>query len=280
MIRLSITFLAFLSLTAVTFAQPNNGYISVGLSAGFTNYKRDLSGLVNSIRYTRPGFGIEGAYRFHSHVGGRLTFFQGWIASDDVNNNNDLVRERNLRFRSPITEFSAQLTIDLFPVERSYERRPKYAPYIFGGISVFSFNPQGLLDGEWFELKPLGTEGQFLPDPDNIYPDTYNLTQLSVPMGVGFRVAIARQWNLSIESGVRLTFTDYLDDVSGFYPDIDELRAQNPTAALLSDRSIRGPFSEGKQLGDVRGNPNFNDWYAYSNITISFILDSVKCPAF
>ena len=78
MIRLSITFLTFLLITAGTFAQTNNGYISVGLSAGFTNYKGDMSGLVNSLRYTRPGFGIEGAYRFHSHVGGRLTFFQGW----------------------------------------------------------------------------------------------------------------------------------------------------------------------------------------------------------
>ncbi|MEM6767355.1 MAG: DUF6089 family protein [Bacteroidota bacterium] len=278
--RLSTIILSSLIFTTFLSAQPNRGYISVGLSAGLTNYKGDLSGIVNSLRYTRPGVGIEGAYRFHSHMGARLTFFQGWIASDDFRSNEELVRARNLRFRSPVTEFSAQLTFDLFPVERSYERRPTYSPFVFGGISVFSFNPQGLLDGEWFDLKPLGTEGQFLPDPNNVYPETYNLTQLSVPFGAGLRVAIARQWNVSVEAGIRMTFTDYLDDVSGFYPDLDELRAQNPTAALLSDRSIRDPFTEGKQAGDIRGNPNFNDWYAYSNITISFILDSVKCPAF
>ncbi|MEM9936655.1 MAG: hypothetical protein AAF824_23710, partial [Bacteroidota bacterium] len=90
--RLSTIILSSLIFTTFLSAQPNRGYISVGLSAGLTNYKGDLSGIVNSLRYTRPGVGIEGAYRFHSHMGARLTFFQGWIASDDFRSNEELVR--------------------------------------------------------------------------------------------------------------------------------------------------------------------------------------------
>ncbi|MEM6261307.1 MAG: DUF6089 family protein [Bacteroidota bacterium] len=261
-------------------AQYRHGYFKIGVSAGATNYLGDLDDDL-TFKFTKPGLGAYVSYRFNPLMSARLGVFQGWAgASDAQNTNADRVR-RNLSFRTQIREVSAQLVIDFLPSHRRYFFRPKYVPYIFGGIGIFSFNPQAQLNGEWIELQPLGTEGQFLSDPDNVYPEPYNLTQVSIPMGGGIRIALNRRWDLEFEAGWRKTFTDYLDDVSGFYPDMDELRADNPTSFLLSDRIDRSVFPQGAaQVNGIRGDNTQDDWYIYTNVTLSFILDWVKCPTF
>jgi len=262
-------------------AQLREGYLRVGVSMGITNYQGDLSDdHLSTLLAARPGFGITGSYHFSSVLSARLSLFHGRIEGKDANSNRPGKVRRNLSFRSSITEVSGQLVFDFIPTDRSYEYRPKLTPYGFMGISVFTFNPQAQLNGQWIELQPLGTEGQYLPDPDNRYPDPYNLAQISIPLGFGLRYAVGRLWNIELESGVRKTWTDYLDDVSTFYVDQENLQAQNPLAALLSSRTDLSQFPEGNPAGSIRGNPDNGDWYVYTNISISFIIDQVRCPSF
>ena len=261
-------------------AQYRYGYFRVGVSAGSTNYLGDLDDDF-TFKYTRPGIGIQGSYRFNPFMTARLGFFRGWISAKDALSNNLQRNRRNLSFRSPVTEASFTVAFDFVPTDRSFAYRPIYTPYVFGGVALFSFNPQAELGGQLYDLQPLGTEGQYLINPDGRYPEPYALTQFSIPMGAGVRIAISRKFDLEIETGFRKLFTDYLDDVSGQYPDLEELRAQNPTAALLSDRIDLTQYPQGGLLTNgIRGDNTQQDWYIYTNVRLNFILDWVKCPSF
>ncbi len=261
-------------------AQYRYGYFKVGISAGPTNYLGDLDDNF-TFKFTKPGVGIQGSYRFNPFMTARLGFYRGWIGATDAVANDVPRNRRNLSFRSPITEGSFTVSFDFLPTDRSYAYRPVYTPYVFTGVALFSFNPQAKLNGQWYDLQPLGTEGQYLPDPDGRYPEPYRLTQISIPMGAGVRFSLSRKFDIELETGFRKTFTDYLDDVSGLYPDLEQLRAQNPVAALLSDRIDRSEYPQGAAaVNGIRGDRTQQDWYIYSSVRLSFILDWVKCPTF
>lgn len=257
-----------------TSAQYRYGYFKAGVSAGSTNYLGDLDDDF-TFRFTKIGFGAHASYRFNPFMTARLEFFRGYASAADSVSSNIPRNRRNLHFRTPITEASFQFTFDFVPTDRNYAFRPPYTPYVFAGISIFQFNPQAQLNGRWYDLQPLGTEGQHLVGAGNNFPEPYKLTQVSVPMGAGVRIALAPRWDLEIETGFRKTFTDYLDDVSGEYPDNQELRAQmGEIAGILSDPDNVAT------LNGIRGDDTQADWYIYTNAKLSFIIDWVKCPTF
>jgi len=262
------------------YAQPNRNYFSVGISGGVLNYNGDLVKTDEMYKFTRPAVGIVGTYRFDPFLSARLGIMHGSLRADDGESSDVGLQNRNLSFQSPLTELSATLIFDFIPTESFYYRRPKFTPYVFGGISIFTFNPKAELDGELIELKPLGTEGQFLTDPDDRYPEPYSLVQIAIPLGFGARYRLGQYWDISLETGFRKTYTDYIDDASTFYPNMEELRAQNPTAFLLSDRSDRSRFPDGisSNPNAIRANSSTDDGYFYTNVTISYILEFVRCP--
>ena len=91
-----------------------------------------------------------------------------------------------------------------------------------------------------------------------------------MPFGGGLKWKISESVNLNAELNWRLTFTDYLDDVSGKYPDLDLLRAQRgDIAAQLSNRSAL-PRAEGTQ----RGNSSVGDYYFTFHIGLAYSIAS------
>ena len=91
-----------------------------------------------------------------------------------------------------------------------------HSTFIFTGITRFYFNPKGqYLDGNWYELRPLTTEGQ----ASDLYlaRDRYKLSGFSIPFGIGYKINAYEFLTLSFNVGWRITFTDYIDDVSTTY---------------------------------------------------------------
>jgi hypothetical protein len=92
---------------------------------------------------------------------------------------------------------------------------------------------------------------------------------------VGVKYNIAGAWNLSADIGYRNPSTDYLDDVSGKYPNPASL--QSDLARALSDRSgeTTGNYigTPGTQRGDLRP----KDTYMFVGISISFTFLTSKC---
>ena len=99
---------------------------------------------------------------------------------------------RNVNFRSKITEFS--LTAELHPlfIFINYEDResgpPRMSPYLLGGVGFFTFNPQTEYKGKWIDLQPLSTEGQGFAE----YPDKKSLLHAVSKTGLYGLIMIKR----------------------------------------------------------------------------------------
>ena len=92
-------------------------------------------------------------------------------------------------------------------------------------------------------------------------------------MGLGVKYAVTDKLNIGIELGARMTFTDYLDDVSGTYLSYPELLAGNgPLAATLGNRS--GELLGGEPVivptGTPRGDNRARDWFFNAGLSISY----------
>ena len=194
----------------------------------------------------------------------------GYIRADDARNTNDTVKlNRNLHFRSPIYELSGQVEFNFLPYETGNSLYP-FTPFIFAGVSLFRFNPKAEANnGEWVALQPLTTEGQGTTSFQD--RKKYAITQFSIPMGGGFKIAVNKTFNIILEYGIRKTFTDYLDDVSTSYIG-GNLIDMSPMGIEMSDKSLNGPQAKGFQRGDSKD----NDWYTFTGITLSFKILSEK----
>ncbi|MEL6864954.1 MAG: DUF6089 family protein [Bacteroidota bacterium] len=240
-------------------------HLELGAMAGISNYGGDLApkSFWDSFQETNAAFGGFLRYNFNNYFAAKFNVYHGKISGEDANAKNTSQQLRNLSFRSNILEFGLTVEYNILGYQ-PYALELPFSPYVFGGVAMFRFSPEAFYDGRWVELQPLGTEGQYLDS----YPerDPYRLTTIAVPLGAGAKYAINDRWNLGLELGFRLTFTDYLDDVSTTYVDSEELLAQSgELAVILSNRS-----EEPKVDGDGRGDPNNKDWYFMGGITISY----------
>ena len=82
-------------------------------------------------------------------------------------------------------------------------------------------------------------------------------------MGIGFKFNLSPRFAVSAEYGVRKTFTDYIDDVSGTYADPTGL---SEIAFQMADKSPGDGYIEGGQ----RGNPGTKDWYSFAGVILSY----------
>ena len=98
--------------------------------------------------------------------------------------------------------------------------------------------------------------------------------------GGGFKVALTEVWSLNFEISARKLFTDYLDDVSKTYPNMNDVRKQNGEIAVqLSDPSITtdGQPKVG-QFGRQRGDSKSNDMYTMFGVSLLYYFGDLRCP--
>lgn len=250
-----------------------NGIIGFGISGGAVNYKGDLDYDL-SLKFTKPGVGIHFLLLPYSKFNFSLNYFHGKIACDD-SKADDPNKYRNLNFYSNIDELSL-ITIYRFQDKtKSFSTRQNLIPYIFGGIALYHFNPKTKLNGIEYELEKIGTEGQHLDKSNQAYPKPYKLTQISFPFGGGIKYKISSAIDLGLELGLRKTLTDYLDDLSGSYPDKTELlKEEGDIAVYLSDPSNDPKHPNGRSSFSNRGYSKKKDWYTYSNINFTYYIVS------
>ena len=218
-----------------------------------------------------PAVGLVYRYNISPRWAIKANFLFGKVSASDALTNPYVGNIRNLSFSSRITEFSVVGELNFFQLYFSTGKN-HFAPYIFTGVTVFSFDPVAKTnDGGEYHLQSLGTEGQGL---DNM-PKKYSLTSFALPFGIGFRFNIGKYVCIGAEWGMRMTFTDYLDDVHGLYYDNVELRRQRGAlAASLADRTSELTDQNGNplplnQAGVQRGDPTNKDWYSFAGITLS-----------
>ncbi|MCB0705620.1 MAG: hypothetical protein KDC34_09940 [Saprospiraceae bacterium] len=241
----------------------------LGMFYGFSTYLGDLQQERFEVAECHAAYGAFLRYNLNRAISWKWHLYKGTISGSDENYDGLLVRERNLHFRSDLYEVGTQFEITF--LHFGEKDRRVAAPYVFVGVSAFYFNPEARWEGKWVALQPLGTEGQWL----DAYPEKepYDLVQWSIPMGIGFNINIGKRINLGFEIGFRQTFTDYLDDVSGTYPDQQLLVLRDPMAATLSFRTPEYLQQElPNPVGKIRGNPENNDLYVFGGFTLSTVV--------
>lgn len=257
--RIAIPFL-FLCLPLVSQAQ---GF-KLGAMGGTTAYLGDLQNDIWHQASWHPAIGIMGAWYYQDWIGLRAHFVMGHINGNDAMSPELAKRQRNLHFRSDIYEIALLAEVDL----TGWMRQSIIHPYLAAGIAGFRFNPQARYQGTWYDLQPLGTEGQGTSYFPNRTP--YALYELAFPLGGGLRFDLGQHWQLGVEVMYRKTFTDYLDDVSMTYPDLAVLAAENGSlAAALSYRTPElYPDAPNQAAGSQRGNALANDSYMTGTIVL------------
>jgi hypothetical protein len=94
-----------------------------------------------------------------------------------------------------------------------------------------------------------------------------------LPLGIGVRIHLNPDADLIVDYGYRLTFTDYLDDVSGDYAARSSI--SDPTALALSDRrgEIDDRFNDPAFAAKAyphRGNSARNDAYGILSVKYQY----------
>jgi len=192
-----------------------------------------------------------------------LTYFR--ISGSDANANDSRV-ERNLSFFSDNFELSFTGTVNMIPIGTRFYQRPKFNLYAFGGVGALYMNPKTEYEGKTYALQPLQTEGV-----------KYSRLQPVIPVGLGIKYMVNPFFNVLVEGGYRITFTDYLDDISSSKYTNPALLKSDLSRALADRRGERiaqlgsdkpvPPYTKG-----VRGNPDTNDGYFMINLKVQYYL--------
>lgn len=301
-------------------------YISFGINS--MNYFGDIapkSGIFSTkASSTRPGLTASFGHRFGPRYTLQASLSYGTLFSDDNRAADPSVDDskyryvRNIHFRNDIIELAAVGIFDLFQNQGSYLSRVQLTPYALIGIAGFHHNPKAKAPetnvhtgaavpeaGQWVDLQPLGTEGQYaelLPTDANYGIEPYSLWQLSIPFGIGARYKLGEALDISFDITFRYLFFDYIDDLSSNYVDLGVLdsdlakvmsdRSREPSSAFTGDTRDLTAWPEYQYVGrdlqtytvtngfgseqadNKRGGKSDNDIFYVTSIKISYIIGS------
>ncbi|MBL4704393.1 MAG: hypothetical protein JKY54_07720 [Flavobacteriales bacterium] len=219
-----------------------------------------------------PGLLYRHNFKDHRWVM-RLQFIYGRVEAYDEDSKIQSDIDRNLDFQSSIIEFGPVFELNFLEYEMgsktNFGNRNKKngTACIFAGLTYFRMKPLGRRGDDLMELQPLGTEGQGIESVNS--KSRYKLNQISIPIGVGVKFNLSPRFAFSLEYGLRKTFTDYLDDVSGTYVAENILLDGNgPLTVEMANKSGDADISTGQQ----RGNSAVKDWYVFSGLILTYRL--------
>jgi len=218
----------------------------------------------NPVKVSGVSGGAFVKYNFNPYVSVKAAYNYGNINAADSLSSNAQFRERNLSFSTDLHEVSLTGEFNFLDYVPSVSKNV-FTPFVFAGIGLVKYKPTADYAGNTYDLRTFTTEGQGTP---------YNKMAIAIPYGAGVKYNISGRLSLIGDIGYRNVRTDYLDDVSGNYPDPSKL--PNATARALSDRSgeiaptFNAPFTQ-------RGDNRRFDTYFFVGLSLSYTFITPKC---
>ncbi len=201
-------------------------YFEAGPWFGLANYSGDVAEDRIVFGETKVAYGFAVRYHFVRHFDFRVHIMRGNISGTDQNSSDAVIKARNFSFFSPVTEVGGMIEynfIDRDRVTGTGVFSNTVSPFLFVGGAMTFINPEvGCKDG----CPPNVT----FPEPGQ------KKRRLAFPGGIGVRADLAEQVSMSVEVGMRPTFTDDIDGVS------------------------------------LYGNKKANDWYTFFGGTLSYVF--------
>ncbi|HVW98063.1 MAG TPA: DUF6089 family protein [Mucilaginibacter sp.] len=235
----------------------------VGAAAGGSGYMGDLN-TNNPVKIS--GYSVGGFVKrnFDGYWSAKVSYTYGKIAAADSNSSDPQFRQRNLSFTTTLSEVSLVGEFNFMKYIPDAGKN-KYTPYIFLGGATVNYFPYTIYKGNSYGLRSARTEDQQKPYPTAAFSLVY---------GAGFKYNFSGKLTVGAQLGYRLTNTDYLDDVGGYYANRGP---KDSYPGALADRSGEktGVYigSPGVQRGDMRP----RDMYFFSQITLSYTFVTEKC---
>ena len=257
----------------ISYAQENE----FGFWAGTSVYVGDLNPTI-SFKNARWASGAFYRYNFNNRMTVRAAMNYGFLDADDSRiKRAPFLQQRNLDFKSHIAELAATFEINFFKYSLIKSRDTKFwTPYIFIGASMFYYNPYTKYDGRKYKLESVGTVVQKTVNRLTIIRG-YDQYSFAIPYGIGVKVALNTNWALNVEASSRITFTDYIDDVSGNYAEAEDVNyfvnGVN-MGPLLADKSATHVGIPGKQ----RGTSKDKDRFIFVGVGLTYTIHTSKCP--
>ena len=269
-----------------------NGW-SIGTNAGLSDLWGDVGTKTAVDHYTNSKYfdkvafmgGMFGRYTVHPVFGIRFMMNFGTVYATDkwnldkaklaVTQGDDAYQRYARGQDAKSIVFDGGVLFELTPFRWNPESKVahKRGQLFFGaGVGFFHYTPYSTVgtSKKFVETYDLHLEGQ---DFGEGYPPKYSLWGLNIPLAIGYRWDIGQHLNIGIEYLYRMTFTDYLDGVSGKYIDPNAFKIYlSPkdaiTADLVADKGYYTGLEPKNVAGNLRGNASNND--AYSTLQITF----------
>ena len=200
----------------------------LGVFIGGSNFVGDV-GSTTYINPDKPAIGILYKWNRSPRHAYRFSYTQGKLTSRDIDSD---IPSRNLRgksFENSIKEFSAGLEFNFLDFNL-HDGDPKISPYVYSGLSYFIYDEIYILD--------------------RTSQEDYQSSALAIPMVIGLKARLYRNFILGAEVGFRYTFTDNLDGSNPENDNFETLRF---------------------------GNLNSNDWYVFTGLTLTYTFGQNPC---
>jgi len=249
-----------------------------GFNLGVSNYLGDIGGKEKTRRdfvadmkmaQTRWNVGAFARYKVKPNVSVKLALDYLRIEGDDKLSSNLARNARNLNFRNDMLDLA--VTGEYFfytdnDLGNTYRYKNGFRAYIFAGVGGFYSNPKANKDGEWVKLRPLHTEGV-----------KYSAFGVNIPAGVGFYFTIHKKHRIGYEVNYRTTFTDYLDDISGNYPDSPSESGDPSLTRRIDELGGASAFDDkglymSHNWGNKRGDKTHKDGYMTMSVSYSHVI--------
>ena len=201
----------------------------IGLFAGGSNFIGD----VGSTQYLAPNntaFGVVYKWNKHTRYAFRASLLYATLEGNDYKSDINARLKRDFSFTNNIFEASAGVEFNFVPYDL-HKMNKQFTPYMYSGLSYFTY------ENLYFDYQS-NVALQYSGSRKN---------SIAIPMVLGVKGSIARNWILGSEAGARYTFTNNLD---GSFPE--------PTQYKF-------------------GNLNSDDWYVFTGITLTFTFGEKPC---
>ena len=200
----------------------------IGVFLGGSNFIGD----VGSTTYIAPDkLAVGVLYKWnksprHSY---RFSFTHSTIAGNDSKSEESSRNKRGFSFKNNVKELSAGLEFNFFDFNL-HDEDLKITPYIFSGLNYFLYDELYIENG--------------------IAEKYEGSNSFAIPIILGIKSNISRDFVLAAEIVTRYTFTDNID-------------GSNPTNDSFP--------------GNRFGNLNNNDWYVFTGVTLTYTFGQKPC---
>ncbi|MCQ2253468.1 MAG: DUF6089 family protein [Bacteroidales bacterium] len=219
-----------------------------------------------AISFKDAGFSAQLGYKFKltERFSLRANMLYANLAAADDDSKRESHVPRNLDFKT--NAWNLDGIVDFYFIkEKEFKNHfvpsftQRLSAYVFVGFGGLFYNPKGSYNGDWYELRPLHTEGQGQPGRE----DEYGKVTWVLPLGVGAKFSLTKKLYVGIELAQHFTGSDYIDDCSSTY---FQYSPSEVPSYNLADKTPHHNMKTGAQ----RGGNSHNDCFKTFLVTFGY----------